>query len=322
MNRSLYFDYISNKLNAHTLEIESNGKLNLLHLHIHSENFYAHLLNELFGWKTRNENSFQQNVEAVDLMDTENKFIIQISATNTKQKIENSLNKEKLRNYVGYTFKFISIAKNADNLRGTTFINPHGISFDPQNDIIDKQSILNEILTLHIDKLKTIYELIKKELGSEVDIVRLESNLASIINILSREDLGQFETSLSIDPFQIERKISYNNLNRASYVITDYKIHYNKVNKIYSEFDKSGSNKSISVLSAIRNEYIRNLHILQDDDLFFNVINEVENKVINSANFVTIPIDELELCVNILVVDAFIRCKIFKNPENYHYVTS
>jgi hypothetical protein len=35
-----------------------------------------------------------------------------------------------------------------------------------------------------------------------------------------------------------------------------------------------------------------------------------------------IPQEEMEMCVGILVVDAFIRCKIFKNPNNYNYATT
>ena len=56
------------------------------------------------------------------------------------------------------------------------------------------------------------------------------------------------------------------------------------------------------------------------------VIDAVIEKTQNSMNYQPIPIDELELCVNILVVDAFIRCKIFKIlriiimllPDNIH----
>ena len=62
--------------------------------------------------------------------------------------------------------------------------------------------------------------------------------------------------------------------------------------------------------------------ILNDDNLFFEVIQKVQEKIQTSANYVQTPIDELELCVNILVVDAFIRCKIFENPENYNYATT
>ncbi len=55
---------------------------------------------------------------------------------------------------------------------------------------------------------------------------------------------------------------------------------------------------------------------------FFSVIDAIKNKILESANYVQIPMDELELCVDTLVVDAFIRCKIFENPEGYNYATS
>jgi hypothetical protein len=49
------------------------------------------------------------------------------------------------------------------------------------------------------------------------------------------------------------------------------------------------------------------------------IVKNVSQKVIASANFKAMPIEELDLCVAILVVDAFVRCKIFKNPiENNH----
>ena len=44
--------------------------------------------------------------------------------------------------------------------------------------------------------------------------------------------------------------------------------------------------------------------------------------IMGSSNYNIMPIEELQLCVDILVVDAFIRCKIFKNPEGYHHVVT
>ena len=58
------------------------------------------------------------------------------------------------------------------------------------------------------------------------------------------------------------------------------------------------------------------------DKVFLSVIDAVKNKILESANYVQIPIDELELCVDILVVDAFIRCKVFEDPKGYNYATS
>jgi hypothetical protein len=86
-----------------------------------------------------------------------------------------------------------------------------------------------------------------------------------------------------------------------------------------------GYNKSLSVLQSIKNSYTAKTTVLNapnNDLIFLQVLDSVKEKVIQSANHIEIPIDELELCVNIIVVDAFIRCKIFENPLNYTYATA
>ena len=110
MNRSKYFDYIEEKLNTLAARIEIKGKLNILDLHLHSENFYRDLLNKLFNWKLKNINEFKPNTEAIDLICESNKLIIQVSATCTIEKIKTALNKKIIREYDDYHFKFISIS--------------------------------------------------------------------------------------------------------------------------------------------------------------------------------------------------------------------
>jgi hypothetical protein len=279
-------------------------------------------LKEVYGWTIIDENENRQNVEAIDLIDETNKFVIQVSATASKQKIESSLSKDSIKNFRGYTFKFISIAKDADELKKITFNNPSRINFTPSSDIIDVKSILKKIKGLRPDDQKRVYEFVRKELTPEIDPLKLETNLASIINILSKEDWDKTEPVSEINSFEIERKISHNKLNSAKAIIDDYTVHYGRVDKIYTEFDSQGSNKSSSVLSTIRQEYAKAKPNLTDDQLFFEVISKVQEKVLNSSNYSYIPFDELELCVNILVVDAFVRCKIFENPDSYNYAST
>ena len=83
-----------------------------------------------------------------------------------------------------------------------------------------------------------------------------------------------------------------------------------------------GVNKSNSVLATIKREYLKLKDSGTADFIFLSVIDKIKDKVLESSNFIEIPIDELDLCIDILVVDAFIRCKIFENPQNYNYVTS
>lgn len=321
MNRTWYFDYIEEKLNILVTRTESRGGLNILDLNIHSENFYLHFFNLLLSWKLENENAKLQNVPSIDLIDRTNKIFIQVSATSTKKKIEDTLAKDILKNYLDYSFKFISISKDAANLRTTTFKNPYNIAFDPKKDIYDVKSILDIILPLDIDKQRAIQEFIKKELGKETDIEKLDSNLTTIVNILAKENLNENEKP-NVKSFEIDGKITYNNLKTTKIIIEDYKIHHNRLEKIYREFDEQGANKSFSVLQNLRQEYAKLLSNFEGDELFLKIKDDVIETIRQSANFVKMPIEELELCVNILLVDAFIRCKIFENPENYNYANS
>ena len=323
MNRTGYFDYIENQLNILSTRIKVRGKLNILDLHLHSENFYMDFFNLLYGWNLENLNELSQNIEGIDLIDNKNKLIVQVSATSTKQKIENTLAKEIFEEYKNYRFLFISIANLADNLRGNVFKNPYNAEFEPKEDIYDISIILRNIIVLSIDKQKQIYEFIRKELGDQVDIVKLDSDLADIINIISNEALTNVNQEININTFEIEKKIKFNQLDMSGMIIEDYKIYYSHLSKKYNEFDEQGANKSFLVLQEIRHQYIKlgsEKSYKNNDILFLSIVEAVKKIILQSKNYIEISFERLDICVNILVVDAFIRCKIFKNPEEYNYV--
>lgn len=321
MNRSHNFNYIEEKLNTLSYRIKIRGKINLLDLNIYSESFFAELMNLLLHYELKNMNPIKQNSEGIDLVDTKHNVIAQVSSTCTKQKIENSLNKEIFRDYPGFCFIFIAICGEADKMKKTTFKNPNNVIFSPLHDIYDIKSLLNMVLDMPVKDQRKLYEFIKEELGSDVDIVKVDTHLATIINILAQEDLHKTNDSPEINSFEILRKIEFNDLLTVQPTIDDYKIYYSKLDEKYKEYDKQGANRSLSVLSVLRNQYTRLLGKITDPhEIFFSIIDNVIELIKNSKNYIEIPYEELEMCVSILVVDAFIRCKIFKNPEGYHHV--
>jgi hypothetical protein len=316
MKREIYFNFIVQKLAELSTSIEVLGSLNLLDKHLHSEDFYKNFINLLFSWELKNINAVQKNAPGIDLIDTTKRIIAQVSSTATKPKIEEALAKD-LSSYKGYSFKFISISKDAEKLRTKTFANPHGLVFMPANDIFDITSLLALIKGLDMDRLEEIFTFIKKELVSEPDPIKTESNLATIINILSRLDWSERTDGFETVPYDIDAKISHNQLVSAKTLISEHKVHYGRIDKIYSEFDEQGANKSLSILSGIRAEYFATRSEGTPDEIFFAIIKKIAGKIQHSANYTPIPDEELELCVGILVVDAFIRCKIFENPVGY-----
>jgi hypothetical protein len=314
MNRQKYFNYIEEKLSTLAYRIEMRGGLNLLELNIHSEHFYLQLFNLLFGWQLENLNNIKSNAAGIDLIDNSNKLIVQVSSTATKQKIESALSKN-LSAYKGYTFKFISISKNAAALRTQKYTNPHSIIFVPADDIFDIPQLLRIISGIDFDKLENIYNFIIKELKIEPNPDKIESNLTTIITILSKEDWNQEVIGIETVPYDIDNKIISNELDATKTLIDDYRIHYHRIDKIYVAFDQQGVNKSISVLNGIRTVYVSIAKDVDPDHCFILIIDKVKRKILASSNYKPIPDEELELCVQLLVVDAFIRCKIFKNPQ-------
>lgn len=314
MNRTIYWNLCELRLSTLCTRVELRGKLNILDFHLHAEDFYLDFLNVLFGYSLKNMNLVTQNAAGIDLIDLTNKLVLQVSSTASKEKVESALSKD-LKSYKNYRFNFVSISKDASNLRNQSFVNTHGLAFDPKVDIHDVKSILSHILHLKTDKQRIIYDFLKKELQSDEDQSPVETNLAAVINILAKENFDDVQNFPIPKVFDVDTKLTFNNLVAAAIVIEDYKVQHHRIDKIYSLFDSAGKNKSSSVLNWLRQSYIKLSKQYSGDDLFFQVVEHAVKTVQASSNYTNIPLDELAMWTNALAVDAFIRCRIFKNPE-------
>lgn len=322
MSRKDLYDYVDERIAVLAYRVEMRGKLNILDLHLHSENFYRDFLNILYGWNLKNLNKANQNVEAIDLIDETHQIVVQVSATNTKQKIENTLSKELMANYSGWTFKFVSIAKSADDLRKKSYGNRYGLQFDPTKDIIDVPSVMREIIDLSTDDLKKVHGFIKQELGNDLTAFALESDLVRVITMLANVDASEFEGFRLENEFEVEEKIDFNSLVGAADVIKEYNVWQMAVRRVYATFDAEGMNKSFFVLQKIRSFYVARKRTMSADALFDAVRDDVKNAIKKNASSRDLSIEAIDVCADILVVDAFIRCKIFENPKGYSDVTA
>jgi hypothetical protein len=313
MNRLEHFNSIEERLNLFAFRLEVRGKVNVLDMHLHAESFYQHLFNLIFGWNLGSANASTQNAQGIDLVDPVGRLVVQVTATATKAKVEHSLARD-LSQYSGYRFKFISIAKSAEHLRVKTFANPYGLTFAPKTDVHDIPSILTAVRSLPTDKLVAVSEYVAKELPHLPDAARVEANLTSLIKRMSQEDFRQMASKPEIIPYDVEAKIAHNRIDAAKSIIDEHKIHYPRLDRIYAEFDKQGVNRSQSVLGVIRFKYNSVAKEGSPDDRFFGVVASILKDVDAHPPRVSIPVEELQLCVEVLVVDAFIRCKIFANP--------
>lgn len=319
MKRSILFDRCEERLTTLCTRVELRGRLNVLNLNIHCEYFFVRLLNKLLSYQLTNINATIPNAEGVDLVDHTNRIILQVSSTATKQKIESALTKD-LSGYHGYSFRFVPVVVNASNLAKLSFKNPHCLAFNPPSDILDIKSLLNVIMQMSLTDQRAVLDILNEEL---IDTpVGAPTHLAAVIRILAAENLNELEYNPDLRLFNVDTKLISNQLSAAKEIIEDYKVHHSRVDRVYAEFDMAGRNRSKSVLDSFRNIYLRLNHQFTGDELFFRIVDSMMEAVLASANHVEIPKDELLLCVNVLAIDAFIRCKILKAPPESDHVAA
>lgn len=317
MKSKEYFDLCINKLAVLAHEVELRNSVNILDLNIYCEDFFARLLNLLFGHTLTNMNATQQNAASIDLIDKTNKVILQVSSTATQNKVQTALSHTTLKSYSGYNFRFVSISKDASDLKKKTFQNPNGLVFSAADDIIDLKTISALLLHKPPSKLQQIYSFLREELSQRDPLPPSETNIAALIKILGNEDLNPAAQNGVPIPFLIEDKIQFNNLDVASELIETYAIYQPRIDKLYASFDVVGKNRSTSVLGMFQATYLKLKKAgSKNDDLFLEIVESVMEMVKNSSNYSPIPAEELELCIQILAVDAFMRCRIFKNPKD------
>ena len=75
-----------------------------------------------------------------------------------------------------------------------------------------------------------------------------------------------------------------------------------------------GNNKSFAVLQTINKEYLQLKTKFSGDSLYRAIAEILKEKLLLSANLKHFYDEDLELYIDIVLVDAFIRCKIFEKP--------
>ena len=264
-------------------------------------------------------NQWNLNAAGGDLWYDYGKIVIQVSSTATKDKIQTSIDKLSAEQFAGYRFKFLRIDGNVIKLRKESYNTHDDIVFDPSADIIDISTLLKDIAHLDIYCMRKICELCEKEIVPLDTPKVTETDLAIVVKALATnvKDWSKDRRPIKYD---IEKKIDFNHLEERRRLINDYKLYIGKLNAVYGEFVDHGTDCEFIILQNLSDMYSRYLGQYESNALFDKIVDEARELALNSRSAVDIPVDRVNICINVIVVDAFIRCRIFEDPEGYSYV--
>jgi len=150
--------------------------------------------------------------------------------------------------------------------------------------------------------------------------------LLSAIDRIASADLdGQIgENAPPIKAFNVSEKITHNAIKRNASLIEEYKVFYGQIAAIYDELQSQGSFKKESLLRNVRRLYLKakgkyvgdsenpiDRVRKHADDIF----EDVEDQLLEACEREKEVSDEdVSFGVSVILVDAFIRCKILEKP--------
>lgn len=179
----------------------------------------------------------------------------------------------------------------------------------------DETKYTVEVLT----KMKQDHE--SAQLNKQMN--RNPSMLKNVINAIANIDLGEIKESKSLKAINPKIKIQFNLLKRNISVINEYKVYRGKINALYDELEKYGSIKKERLLSNIKLIYtkVKGKYILDSsdeleiirkysDDIYDDVYDELYTELEDGDMWA----EDLVYGIQLIMVDAFIRCKILEEP--------
>ncbi|KAA6302936.1 MAG: hypothetical protein EZS26_000831 [Candidatus Ordinivivax streblomastigis] len=176
-------------------------------------------------------------------------------------------------------------------------------------------SILREMKRNHETKVE--------QLLSEQNILsKYPSALSTVIGFIGKSIFEKTDTSEPIQAPAPDEKISYNNIIRFKPIIEEYAVYQGKLNRIYEEIENIGSTRKEFVLKNIKTLYLKEKGKYKTIDEIRtnadNIIESIENelwKIIEkSSNSIDLGYEVINISMQIILVDAFMRCDILEEP--------
>ena len=141
---------------------------NLLSLHddsIHAESFLCELLNLVFGYNLKNLNHLQKNYDSIDLGDKENRISIQITAQNTREKVQDTLDKFIKNGHENEYDRLIVFVIGTKRKYKKSFNTGGKFCFDGDTDVWDTGYLIKAISEKSPEELSRICDFFEKQLS-------------------------------------------------------------------------------------------------------------------------------------------------------------
>lgn len=187
---------------------------------------------------------------------------------------------------------------------------------------VDHHTETDDVVKYTVQKLKQMKDDHEAKIASR-NLGRSPSMLKTAVNKISEIGLSELKDADATKSFNITDKLNHNGIADKRRLINDLKIYYHKLNLLYDELDGTGSLKKENLLDNIRHIYlsVSGRYTGQNDDYMpiikqnaDAIFEDVFDELLQLIDFGDVSVEDLSPALRVVMVDAFMRCKIFEEP--------
>jgi len=307
-DRKIAFDKISNTLAIIRLDIEHHQAINDVSLNIHGENYFRDVFNFVYSCNFVNANLEKSNTPYIDLVDTENRKLIQITTTRNKEKILKTLQALLCDTYQGYDIAIYYLLDKAMPTQATIDeiknIHPNIILKDILNDY---KGLIRDIEALETNRLiELAHKYFTKQAETYTDEMVLDLTIKKLLQEYHKIPISYDDDLTGL--LGTSEKLQINHINHRI------------ANKINGQLDYT---QIIGNMSQVKN--LRKLII---DDFYKNIlIIQLKSKV-SMDILLEKPVNKLQKLASEQHIDFnkliyVLHCKIDKSimPSDFNSMT-
>lgn len=287
-----------------------------------SENFYADLLNIVYGYQLENLNKYEKNNAAIDLGDVKSKVCIQVTSDNDSEKIKCTINKFiENKQYNVYDVLIILLLTKKKKY-STKFETQNLFNFDKNKNILDYTDLITYLQTKDIEVLEAVNIFLSNNLVDQVTQKKegQASEVETIIDLIefitqNRNGL-KINNNIVVDPeYKIKRRFKEFTTSLEGMYTLLYPLYGEAMNIVCSTLEIDHAQELITIM------YLRNLSM--------NTLENSDNNPIKALNELVFFFErELskngkkydQAAIRFYLINELIKCNVFPNEESDYNV--
>ena len=317
ISKEIYIKSIGASLAFLSKEVELLTCVNFYDINIVAEDFYAQLLNKVYGYNLCNLNAYEKNAPAIDLGDKNHRISYQVTSDNDSEKIKDTIKKFiDHKQYSTYDRLVVLILIKKKNY-STTFNTDNKFSFDKEKDIIDYTDLIKDIKLKDTTALKEISQFLEEELVCKVQHTKATKasevdTIIDLIEYISKNRDKKEKRDTVVDPeYKIEKRFKeFADRLKNSYILL-YTLYGEALNIVSTVLEIDEAQDLITVM-YLQDVSIKKLDEASNDPVkaLELLVNYFEEKLSQNGKKYD------RAAIKFYLVNELIKCNVFPNERS------